>query len=106
MAVKIRMKRLGSKKRPFYRIVVADSRAPRNGRFIEQIGFYNPVSEPKMFRIDADKAKTWIKNGARPTDTVARLFETYQVLAAEGAVNTADQAVESKHEEAAEEAEA
>ncbi len=86
MAVKIRMRRLGAKKKPFYRIVVADSRRSRDGRFIEEIGFYNPVSEPKMFRVDADKAKEWIKNGAQTSDTVARLFKQYEVLTTEGTV--------------------
>lgn len=86
MAVKIRMKRLGTKKRPFYRIVVADSRRARDGRFIDQLGFYNPVSEPKMFRVDADKAKQWIKDGAQPSDTVSRLFREYEVLTNEGVI--------------------
>ncbi len=79
MAVKIRMKRIGSKKKPFYRIVVADSRAPRDGRFIEEIGYYNPISNPKQFKVDADKATKWIANGAKPTETVAKLFKTYSV---------------------------
>lgn len=79
MAVKIRMKRIGSKKKPFYRIVVADSRAPRDGRFIEEIGYYNPISNPKQFKVDADKATRWIANGAKPTETVAKLFKTYSV---------------------------
>ena len=70
MAVKIRLKRIGSKKNPFYRIVVADERAPRNGRFIEEIGYYDPLSKEKTVKVDSEKAKTWIKNGARPTDTV------------------------------------
>lgn len=86
MAVKIRMKRLGAKKAPFYRIVVADSRRARNGRFIEEIGFYNPVSDPRMFRVDADKVKTWIANGAQPSDTIKRLFREYGVMEAEGVV--------------------
>ncbi|MBY0584354.1 30S ribosomal protein S16 [Murdochiella sp. Marseille-P8839] len=86
MAVKIRMKRLGAKKAPFYRIVVADSRRARNGRFIEEIGFYNPVSEPRMFRVDADKVKAWIANGAQPSDTIKRLFREYGVMEAEGVV--------------------
>ncbi len=86
MSVKIRMKRLGAKKAPFYRIVVADSRRARNGRFIEEIGFYNPISEPRMFRIDADKVKNWIANGAQMTDTVKRIFNEYQVLEKEGVV--------------------
>ena len=75
MAVKIRLKRMGSKKKPFYRIVVADSRSPRDGRFIEEIGLYNPVSEPKEIRIDDEKAVKWLGNGAKPTDTVSVLFK-------------------------------
>lgn len=75
MAVKIRLKRMGAKKKPFYRIVVADSRSPRDGKFIDEIGFYNPVSEPKEIRIDAEKAVKWLNNGAKPTDTVDMLFK-------------------------------
>lgn len=75
MAVKIRLKRMGAKKKPFYRIVVADSRSPRDGKFIEEIGTYNPVSEPKQFTVDAEAAQKWLKNGAKPTDTVERLFK-------------------------------
>ncbi|QGU95228.1 30S ribosomal protein S16 [Clostridium bovifaecis] len=74
MAVKIRLRRMGAKKAPFYRVVVADSRSPRDGRFIEEIGYYNPVSEPKAIKIDEEKAVQWIKNGAQPTDVVKRLF--------------------------------
>ena len=74
MAVKIRLRRMGAKKAPFYRVVVADSRSPRDGRFIEEIGYYNPISEPVEVKIDADKAKTWIKNGAQPTETVKALL--------------------------------
>ena len=73
MAVKIRLKRMGAKKAPFYRIVVADSRSPRDGRFIEEIGYYNPMEEPKVVKVDADKAKDWISKGAQPTDTVKTL---------------------------------
>ena len=75
MAVKIRLRRMGAKKAPFYRVVVADSRFPRDGRFIEEIGYYNPISEPVEVKIDADKAKTWIKNGAQPTETVKSLLK-------------------------------
>jgi small subunit ribosomal protein S16 len=75
MAVKIRLKRIGAKKKPFYRIVVADSRSPRDGKFIEEIGTYNPVTEPKQFSVDAEKALKWMSNGAKPTDTVERLFK-------------------------------
>ncbi len=74
MAVKIRMRRMGQKKRPFYRFVVADSRAPRDGRFIEELGYYNPVSEPVELKIDAEKAKKWLANGAQPTETVRSIF--------------------------------
>ncbi|WP_142414433.1 30S ribosomal protein S16 [Hathewaya massiliensis] len=74
MAVKIRLKRMGAKKAPFYRVVVADSRAPRNGKFIEEIGYYNPTTEPVTFKVDEDKAAQWIKNGAQPSDTVKKLF--------------------------------
>ena len=75
MAVKIRLTRLGSKKAPFYRVVVADSRFPRDGRFIEEIGYYNPLTEPAEIKIDAEKAQTWLKNGAQPTDTVKSLLK-------------------------------
>lgn len=71
---------MGSKKAPFYRVVVADSRYPRDGRFIEEIGTYNPLSEPSAVNIDADKAKTWLKNGAQPTDVVKRLFKDSGIL--------------------------
>ena len=74
MAVKIRLRRMGAKKAPFYRIVVADSRSPREGRFVEEIGYYNPTTEPITVKIDEEKAVKWIKNGAQPTDTVKRLF--------------------------------
>lgn len=80
MAVKIRLRRLGAKKAPFYRIVVADSRYPRDGRFIEEIGTYNPMTEPSTVVIDADKAKQWIANGAQPTDTVRDLLKKNGVL--------------------------
>lgn len=74
MAVKIRLKRMGAKKAPFYRIVVADSRSPRDGKFIEEIGYYNPTTEPITIKVDSDKVAEWIKNGAQPSDTVKRLF--------------------------------
>ena len=73
--VKIRLRRMGAKKAPFYRIVVADSRYPRDGRFIEEIGTYNPLTEPSDVKIDSEKAKQWLKNGAQPTDVVKRLFK-------------------------------
>ncbi|NMB08199.1 MAG: 30S ribosomal protein S16 [Tissierellia bacterium] len=79
MAVKIRLKRMGAKKNPFYRIVVADSRSPRDGRFIEEIGYYDPLTEPKTVKIDDEKAAKWLKNGAKPTDTVDRLFRENEI---------------------------
>ncbi len=75
MAVKIRLKRMGAKKSPFYRVVVADSRYPRDGRFIEEIGTYNPIVDPAEIKIDNEKAAKWIKNGAQPTDTVKSLLK-------------------------------
>ena len=80
MAVKIRLRRMGAKKAPYYSIVVADSRYPRDGRFIEEIGFYNPMVEPAEVKVDAEKAKKWIANGAQPTDTVKALFKKNEVL--------------------------
>lgn len=80
MAVKIRLRRMGAKKNPFYRIVVADSRYPRDGRFIEELGYYNPLKEPAEVKVDEEKAKKWIGNGAQPTDTVKRLFKQNGVL--------------------------
>lgn len=74
MAVKIRLRRMGAKKAPFYRVVVADSRSPRDGRFIEEIGYYNPTTEPAVIKIDGEKATEWVKNGAQPTDIVKKLF--------------------------------
>ncbi len=73
--VKIRLRRLGAKKAPFYRIVVADSRYPRDGRFIEEIGTYNPLTEPAEIKIDTERAQQWIKNGAQPTDTVRDMLK-------------------------------
>lgn len=75
MAVKIRLRRMGAKKSPFYRIVVADSRFPRDGRFIEEIGYYNPLVEPVDIKVDLEKAKKWVANGAQPTDTVKALLK-------------------------------
>ena len=74
MAVKIRLTRLGDKKSPFYRVVVADSRAPRDGKFIDSIGTYNPLTDPAEIKIDAEKAEKWLKNGATPTDTAKQLL--------------------------------
>ena len=78
--VKIRLRRMGAKKAPFYRIVVADSRYPRDGRFIEQLGTYDPLKEPAEIKVDAERAQAWIKTDAQPTDTVTRLFKTAGVL--------------------------
>ena len=78
--VKMRLKRIGAKKAPAYRIVVADSRSPRDGRFIEQIGFYNPLTNPAEIKIDAEKAKTWLANGAQPTETVRSLLKNTEIL--------------------------
>lgn len=75
MAVKIRLRRMGAKKAPFYRVVVADSRFPRDGRFIEEIGYYDPTKEPAVINIDNEKAQKWISNGAQPTDTVKALLK-------------------------------
>ena len=80
MAVKIRLRRMGAKKAPFYRVVVADSRSPRDGRFIEEIGFYNPMKNPAEVNVDADKAKKWLGNGAQPTDTVRDLLKKTGVI--------------------------
>ena len=80
MAVKIRLRRMGAKKTPFYRVVVADSRDPRDGRFIEEIGTYNPLVEPSEFKIDVEKTKKWIANGAQPTDTVKALLKKNNII--------------------------
>jgi small subunit ribosomal protein S16 len=74
MAVKIRLRRMGAHKAPFYRVIVADSRSPRDGRFVEEIGYYNPLTEPAVIKIDEEKAAKWLKNGAQPTDIVKKLF--------------------------------
>jgi len=73
--VKIRLKRMGAKKKPFYRVVVAESASPRDGRFVDEIGYYNPVAEPAVLKIDVEKAQEWIKKGAQPTDTVRALLK-------------------------------
>ena len=75
MAVKIRLRRMGQKKAPFYRIIVADSRSPRDGRFIEEIGTYDPSAEPSVIKVNEELAKKWLSTGAQPTDTVAKLFK-------------------------------
>ena len=80
MAVKIRLKRIGAKKNPFYRVVVADERSPRDGKFIEEIGYYNPLTNPVDIKIDAEKASKWIKNGAQPTETVRSLLKKSEII--------------------------
>ena len=75
MAVKMRLTRIGKKKTPFYRVVIADARAPRDGRFVEEIGYYNPLTEPAEIKIDADKAKDWLAKGVQPTETVKALLK-------------------------------
>lgn len=80
MAVKLRLKRMGAKKKPFYRIVAADSRSPRDGRFIEEVGYYNPVEVPAVVKIDEDKALAWLNNGAIPTDTVRDLLSREGIM--------------------------
>lgn len=80
MAVKIRLRRIGAKKAPYYRIIVADSRYPRDGRFIEEIGFYNPLTDPAEIKIDEVKAKKWLDNGAQPTETVRDLLKKQNII--------------------------
>jgi len=80
MAVKIRLTRLGKKRAPFYRIIVADSRSPRDGRFIDQIGTYDPNQEPAEVKIDKEAAEKWLSNGAQPTEVVARLFKNEGII--------------------------
>ncbi len=80
MAVKIRLRRMGAKKAPFYRVVITDSKYPRDGRFIEEIGYYNPMKEPAEIKIDAEKAQKWIANGAQPTDTVKVLLKKCDIV--------------------------
>ena len=78
--VKMRLKRIGAKKAPFYRVVVADGRYARDGRFIEEVGYYNPMANPAEVKIDAEKVNTWLKNGAQPTDTVRALLKKTEIL--------------------------
>lgn len=80
MAVKIRLKRIGTKKVPFYRVIVADSRYPRDGRFIEELGYYNPLTNPADIKIDTEKAAKWINNGAQPTETVKSLLKKSGII--------------------------
>ncbi|HOE56257.1 MAG TPA: 30S ribosomal protein S16 [Bacillota bacterium] len=82
MSVKIRLKRMGAKKAPFYRVVVADSRSPRDGKFIEEIGYYNPISEPVEIKIDTEKVKKWVDNGAQMSDTVKSLLKKIETTKA------------------------
>ncbi|MCM1370918.1 MAG: 30S ribosomal protein S16 [Clostridium sp.] len=81
MAVKLRLKRMGAKKRPFYRIVAADSKSPRDGKFIEVVGTYNPITEPALVKIDEELVNKWLDNGAQPTDTVRNLLKKQGILA-------------------------
>lgn len=78
--VKIRLKRMGANKKPFYRVVVADSRTPRDGKFIEEIGYYDPMTEPKTVKIDAERAQKWLADGAQPTETVKKLFKNNGII--------------------------
>ena len=80
MAVKIRLTRLGAKKSPFYRVIVADERAPRDGRFIDEIGYYNPLTDPADIKINAEKATKWLANGAQPTETVRTLLKKAEII--------------------------
>ena len=80
MAVKMRLRRMGMKKAPFYRVIVADSRSPRDGRFIEEIGYYNPLTEPADIKIDAEKATKWLNNGAQPTETVRSILKKSDII--------------------------
>ena len=80
MAVKVRLKRLGAKKAPFYRVIVADERSPRDGKFIDQLGYYNPLTDPAEIKIDAEKATAWIAKGAQPTDTVRALLKKADII--------------------------
>jgi len=84
MAVKIRLKRMGQKKVPFYRIIVADSRSPRDGRFIEEIGTYNPNTDPSTFKVNEELAQKWLNNGAQPTETVAKIFKIVGIKKSKG----------------------
>ena len=80
MAVKIRLKRIGAKKTPFYRVVVADERSPRDGKFIEEIGYYNPLTNPAEIKINAEKATKWLECGAQPTETVRTLLKKTEII--------------------------
>lgn len=101
MAVKIRLRRMGTKKKPFYRIVVSDSRSPRDGRFIEELGYYDPLTNPKTVKVDDEKANDWIKKGAKPTDTVDRLFKNIGVYDDKKEKEEPEKAAEASTEESA-----
>lgn len=106
MAVKIRLRRMGNKKNPFYRIVVADSRSPRDGRIIEELGYYNPLTDPTTFKVDNEKAVDWISKGAKPTDVVDRLFNSFEVYSNGKAESVEDEETEKEEKvEVKEEAE-
>ena len=105
MAVKIRLKRIGAKKHPYYRIVVADARYPRDGRFIEQIGTYDPMSKPEKMAVDGVRALKWIKNGAQPTETVKSILKKTQALE-KAAEQLAQQELDAKAAQAAQDAQA
>ena len=94
--VKIRLKRMGAKKRPFYRLVVADSRSPRDGKFIEEIGFYDPLPNPAKVQIDADKVREWMRRGARPSDVARKLLEREGILQRSAQVRRAAPAAEAE----------
>jgi small subunit ribosomal protein S16 len=100
LSVKIRLRRMGAKKKPFYRVVVADSRTPRDGRFIEQLGYFDPTTEPPTLKIDEEKAKLWLSRGAQPTDTAGALLKKLGILArtkvAEAATPTPEPEPEKK----------
>ncbi len=91
MATRIRLKRIGTKKKPFYRVVVADSRSPRDGRFIEEIGYYQPITNPEIIKINEDRALDWLSKGAQPSDTVRSLFKKAGVWQKRLAKNEAEQ---------------
>lgn len=78
--LRIRLRRAGAKKKPFYRVVVADARSPRDGKFVESIGFYNPLTEPSTVQIDAEKARRWLRNGAQPSERVAKLLQRAGII--------------------------
>lgn len=96
MSVKIRLKRMGAKKRPFYRVVIADSRSPRDGRFIETVGTYNPIAQPAEIKLDEAKILTWLSNGAQPSDTARNLLSNAGILAKFAEMKTAKKSTAAK----------